>query len=72
MPDSLSNLVPDFLESIPIDPFDGKELRYRKLDKGFVVYSVGENLSDDGGQEMPKNRAPKSVDTWDITFIVEK
>ena len=28
LPDSLSELVPDFMPSIPTDPFDGKPIRY--------------------------------------------
>ncbi len=30
LPESLDDLVPDFLSEVPVDPFDGKELRYRK------------------------------------------
>ena len=32
LPDSLKELVPEYLSSIPIDPFDGKQLKYRKGD----------------------------------------
>lgn len=67
LPDSLSDLVPAYLESVPKDPFDGKELRYKKLETGFVVYSIGEDLSDDGGREKTKES-----ENWDITFIVER
>ena len=31
------------------DPFDGQELRLRKVTEGWLIYSVGENLQDDGG-----------------------
>jgi len=48
-PDSLNALAPEFLGEVPPDPYTGKPLRYVKEDKGFVVYSVGPNLSDDGG-----------------------
>ncbi|MBN1974490.1 MAG: hypothetical protein JW787_12700 [Sedimentisphaerales bacterium] len=72
LPDSLGNLVPEYIESIPLDPFDGEELRYKRLDKGFVIYSIGEDLSDDNGREMPKEKKQKMNSTWDITFIVEK
>ena len=71
LPDSLTDLVPEFLESIPLDPFDGKELRYKKLDSGYVVYSIDEDLTDDGGQEEPKTR-PQKVFNWDITFTIKK
>lgn len=32
-----------------IDPFDGKPLRYKVEEKRFVIYSVGINQADDGG-----------------------
>ena len=44
---SEEELIPDFLEAIPLDDFDGKPLRYSPSLK--VVYSVGDNLTDDGG-----------------------
>jgi hypothetical protein len=72
LPDSLGNLVPDYLDSVPLDPFDGKEIRYKKLDRGFVTYSIGENQIDDGGNEVPKDKNQKQDSNYDITFIVEK
>ena len=50
-PDSLDEFVPGFLAELPSDPFSGKPFVYRKRvdGKGFVVYSVGPNLKDDGG-----------------------
>jgi hypothetical protein len=49
-PDSLAEIPTSILPSIPTDPFDGKPLRYLRLDDGAVVYSVGENLRDDSGE----------------------
>ena len=73
LPDKLADLVPEYLESVPKDPFDGNELRYEKLGPGFVVYSIGEDLSDDGGKEKePKKRGEKKLPNWDVTFIVER
>jgi hypothetical protein len=71
LPDKLSDLVPDYLDSVPRDPFDGNELQYKKLKIGFVVYSIGEDLIDDGGKEKPPRRTKESP-TWDVTFIVER
>ena len=68
LPESLNELVPKFLESLPIDPFDGKKVRYKKTDIGFIVYSVGNNLKDDGAKE--KSRGNR--DAWDIPFIIER
>jgi ABC-type transport system involved in multi-copper enzyme maturation permease subunit len=49
-PGSLHRLVPDFLETVPLDPYDGMPLRMRKLTNGLTIYSVGSNLVDDGGK----------------------
>ena len=50
LPAALKDLVPDFIASIPVDPFMGKELHYLPEAEGFRVYSVGKNLKDDQGQ----------------------
>ncbi len=49
LPDTLDDLVPDYIKAVPADPFDGKPLRYDKKKK--IIYSVGENQKDDGGNE---------------------
>jgi hypothetical protein len=73
LPDTLDDLVPTYLDAVPKDPFDGSEFRYKKLESGFVVYSVGEDKIDDGGQErLPFGERKKGSSTWDITFIVER
>jgi hypothetical protein len=70
LPDTLADLVPDYLDAVPKDPFDGNELRYKKLEAGFIVYSIGEDMSDDGGKEI--ERRTKESPNWDVTFIVER
>ena len=54
------------MDEIPPDPFDGKPLRYKKLEKGYVVYSVGPDGNDDGGKERGLG------DDYDIIFVVER
>ena len=49
LPKDLNALVPAYLDRVPLDPFDGKPLRYRKDADGFVVYTLGENGKDDAG-----------------------
>ncbi|HPO11843.1 MAG TPA: hypothetical protein PLI09_00240 [Candidatus Hydrogenedentes bacterium] len=70
LPEQINDLTPSFLESIPIDPFDGQPLHYRRLDTGYVVYSVGLNLKDDDGAE-PLPRLDNRM-TGDIIFRVER
>ncbi len=87
LPETLSELVPEFLDSLPSDPFDGAPLRYKKgiikLKKeqkkengtneleyeanGYIVYSVGENLTDDGASNAGSQ---KSYNRGDICFPV--
>ncbi|MFA5393922.1 MAG: hypothetical protein WC081_02370 [Candidatus Ratteibacteria bacterium] len=47
--DFLNQLTPEILSILPLDPFTGKNYIYQKKDKGFIVYSVADNLKDDGG-----------------------
>ena len=51
-PESLSALVPEYLPSVPIDPYSGQELRYRSEPDRVAVYSVGGNRKDDGGEKL--------------------
>jgi hypothetical protein len=47
---SLSELVPEFVQDVPVDYMDGQPLRFRvQPGGGFLLYSVGENGQDDGG-----------------------
>jgi hypothetical protein len=68
LPETLAEIVPAYLSAIPSDPFDGKALRFRKFERGFVVYSVGQDREDNGGKERVKS-SPKQTD---VTFIVER
>jgi hypothetical protein len=70
-PESLAALMPDLLKEIPNDPFDGKPLRYKKLPDGVMVYSVGEDGVDDGGNVDRSKPTTKGADQgyrlWDET-----
>jgi hypothetical protein len=35
--------------SAPIDPYSGEPMRYRAQPSGYVIYSVGPDRKDDGG-----------------------
>ncbi len=56
LPESLQALVPEFCSELPIDPMDGKPMRYRiNADGTFTLYSIGDNGTDDNGRaERPK------------------
>jgi hypothetical protein len=53
LPDALDDLVPRILDTLPHDPFPDAPPLYRRTDDGYVVYSVGPNLRDDGGDLRP-------------------
>jgi len=62
LPPDLNALVPEFLEAVPVDDFDGQPLRYSAEKK--IVYSVGKNLKDDGGddQASPHDSSQRHLD----------
>jgi hypothetical protein len=49
-PQSLDELVPRWLPSLPIDRINGGPLGYRIIDGRPVVYSLGNDTRDDGGR----------------------
>jgi hypothetical protein len=49
-PETLAELAPKYIDKIPDDLFSGKPLIYRLEDDGYLLYSVGVNGIDDGGQ----------------------
>ena len=49
-PDSLRKLIPEYLPSLPIDPYSGAELTLRRDSAGYKIYSVGANRKDDRGE----------------------
>ena len=64
-PEKLENLVPEFLSEIPIDPFSGESLIYKKTFNGFILYSLGPNMKDDGGIDA---RITKWKGDYDIVW----
>jgi len=72
LPKELSELVPRFLPTVPLDPFDGAPLRYKPLAKGYVIYSIGPDGRDDGGKEPPSRRPSTKDVPEDITLTVER
>ena len=50
LPDSLGELCPKYLSSVPLDPYSGRSLIYRPADDNYVLYSVWQDGDDDGGR----------------------
>lgn len=58
-PRTLAELAPEFLKAAPVDIMDGNPLRYRLTDDGhFVLYSVGLDCIDDGGNLRAPSLSP--------------
>ena len=69
IPERLDDLVPKYLEQVPIDPFDGQPIRYRRTEPGYVLYSVREDGQDNGGKEQHEVDRGKP---YDLCFIVAR
>jgi hypothetical protein len=59
-PETLQELEPTYIETLPKDPILGGDFKYHLTDDGdFRLYSIGWNAKDDGGipyQTMTENR----------------
>ncbi len=53
IPDRLEQLVPEYLSTLPDDPFSEQPFIYRPHGKTFLLYSVGPDHKDDGGAVIP-------------------
>jgi len=49
LPTDLNELVPEFLQEVPLDRVDGQPLRYVVREGECVIYSLGERGVDNGG-----------------------
>jgi hypothetical protein len=59
LPGSLAEVVTaGYLNSLPMDPYSDGPLVYKVVDDDFLLYSVGEDFTDDGGVYP--------VDDWDV------
>lgn len=66
LPESLDSLTPTFVRNIPRDVINGESLHYRRTDTGaFLLFSVGWNEKDDGGEPDPRRFTTLSKPTGD-------
>jgi hypothetical protein len=71
-PEKLADVRPGFAKAAgdSTDPFTAGPLVYRRQGEGFILYSVGANLIDDGGRNE-RNQIPLGT-ADDIAFAMEK
>ena len=48
-PEALGELIPMYLDELPLDPFSTQPFRYTKVDDDFRLYGCGFNGKDEGG-----------------------
>jgi hypothetical protein len=65
-PRMLADLCPEYLAAIPVDPYNGETLHYRRWAEGVVIYSVGPDKTDNGGN-IQRQKSPNEPGT-DIGF----
>ena len=66
-PKSLTELVPQYLPAVPIDPIDQSPLRYQQLPSNqFKLYSIGANETDDAGEIHQDNNKGDWVWRWPV------
>jgi len=64
-PADLKTLIPEFLNKVPQDLMDGQPLRYKPAPDGnFLLYSVGEDGEDNGGDATPTEPASTKSKVW--------
>jgi len=69
VPERLEELVPQYIKEVPTDPFDGKPIRYKRTEPGYLLYSILEDGQDNGGKE----RSPTDRNQpYDWPFIVTR
>lgn len=69
LPPTLAALVPEYLASVPSDPFTGRDLLVRTSALAYTIYSVGVNATDDGGaltRPAPRGNARPRVRGDDV------
>jgi len=70
-PNDLQQLITaGYLKQLPIDSFADKPLSYGKTDDDFILYSVGPNFTDEGGEYSrdSKGRIKNWLDNGDAVF----
>jgi hypothetical protein len=69
-PEGLDDLKGKFLREVPLDPYDGKPLRYRKDGEGIIIYAIWKDRQDDGGDRAKLNTYQDGTDAgfrlWDV------
>ncbi|MCZ6889073.1 MAG: hypothetical protein O7H39_11310 [Gammaproteobacteria bacterium] len=69
-PDNLTALLPDYLDALPTDPFDGQTIRFERIEQGVKIWSIGEDQTDDGGNVGRLDANTNPIRTPDAGWIL--
>jgi hypothetical protein len=71
-PSSLADLVPDYLDAMPVDPFaaDGRTFGYLPDLPSPILYSVNSDGVDDGGEYALKPTGDVDLDKKDLPYFL--
>jgi len=68
LPEKITDLDLNLLP-FAMDPFDGELLRYKRMETGYLLYSVGRDRHDNGGKAKPEGKHSANAE-HDIPFTV--
>ena len=70
LPDTVEQLVPNYLDQVPQDTFNQfRPLSYKRKAQGYIIYSFGPDREDDGG-EITFDRKNKTNNQGDIVLFL--
>lgn len=70
-PETLADLVPEYLSAVPQDSYGEASLRYLREPGRVLLYSLGPNETDDSGN-LPKQSVAEVVEMDDIVWVLEE
>ena len=69
-PRTLPDLRSGINWELPVDPFTGKDLVYKQVRNGFILYSIGYDLKDNGG--TPLQSRDEAEPRGDIVWRIDR
>ena len=70
-PETLDNLKLTYLQELPVDPFSGRAFIYKIEGPGYILYSLGPNGKDDGGQKRKGDFEGAYDIVWSVNWPTE-
>jgi hypothetical protein len=71
-PRQLDDQRPEELAAVPLDPYDGKPIRYLHDEREALLYSIGPNQTDDHGVEVERSSDGKQGGDWVFRLRAEE